>query len=313
MQFGKSTFNQALSPDPQHWRLPLLVKNQSSLVSEQSQIGFGLPQWNVPAWKGSIYPKDLPQQAYLEYYVQHFDCVELNSTFYHIPKSSTLLKWKETIHCHNPNFKFLPKIPKAISHERKLSMADPLMHEFKKAMDLLSPFASQCFLQLPPDFSTEYFKDLERFLKQHANEINLMVEFRHPSWFKNNQLRLRAWQLLEYFKAATVVSDTPLERELVHCSFFPQSAMIRFLGIENQPELNRLRLNQWQSKIQECLSNGISNLYFLFHLPNNDDISQLLQLSNQLQMTDVMICDDDCNTKKADQLQMGLFEEQEGI
>lgn len=68
-------------------------------------------------WKGFFYPEDLPAKEYLNYYSRYLNAVEINSTFYRKPILKTLEKWYEST---GSDFKFFIKIPKAVTHNKKI-------------------------------------------------------------------------------------------------------------------------------------------------------------------------------------------------
>ncbi len=107
-----------------------------------------------------------------------------------------------------PDFKFSLKIPKSITHDKRLAGTEK---EFLDFVDLVEPVAKVgklgCLLvQLPPDFTFKERSSLESFLHLLPNDIHFAVEFRHESWN-----RKETWALLEKYNVANTVTDSPIE------------------------------------------------------------------------------------------------------
>ena len=82
---------------------------------KESRIGTS--GWSYPHWEGVFYPPHLPQNKWLSYYSQFFDTVEVNSSFYHLPRSTTFSKWRDTT---PPEFVFSVKASRYITHIKKM-------------------------------------------------------------------------------------------------------------------------------------------------------------------------------------------------
>lgn len=138
-------------------------------------IYVGTSGWAFPNWVGILYPENLPQNKWLNYYSQIFNCVEVNSTFYHLFKTTTYLNWLKSV---GNNFKFIIKIPQEISHKRRLVNVFPLLDEFFKNIEILRTKIGQLLLQLPPSFdiSIGIFADVVKFIR---SKFPLAVEFRN--------------------------------------------------------------------------------------------------------------------------------------
>jgi len=133
-------------------------------------------------WKGSLYPKEAQSKDFLTLYSREFNSVEINSTFYRKPTAKTLLRWHEET---PDDFKFFIKIPKAISHEKRLENCKEEITEFcghihSHLKEKLAGF----LYQLPPSFkNTE--ENLERVLSNMDFNFLNVVEFRHESWWRS--------------------------------------------------------------------------------------------------------------------------------
>ncbi|MBI3883185.1 MAG: DUF72 domain-containing protein [Sphingobacteriales bacterium] len=146
--------------------------------------GFGYKEW-----KGIFYPDKLAQTKWLEFYGTHFNTVELNMTFYRFPELKLLEGWYNK----SPDkFSFTVKVPRSITHYKKLIDAEKLLQEFysvcKEGLkDKLGPL----LFQFPPQF-TYTPENLQRILTNLDSNFTNVVEFRHFSWWHQevyNQLK----------------------------------------------------------------------------------------------------------------------------
>ncbi|KEY19530.1 DUF72 domain-containing protein [Kaistella antarctica] len=140
----------------------------------------GCSGFAVGFWKGLFYPENLPSKDYLNFYSKHLNAVEINSTFYRRPRPSTILKWVEETEA---NFKFFIKIPKTITHLKKLDDTKNETTEFCQylAENLGTKLAGFLF-QLPPSFHYTVENLAKIIATVDKNYLNV-VEFRHQSWW----------------------------------------------------------------------------------------------------------------------------------
>jgi uncharacterized protein YecE (DUF72 family) len=131
-------------------------------------------------WKGSFYPNDLKQDGWLGFYAGKFPTVEINNTFYRLPKESVLQDWASQVPEH---FTFAIKASQRITHFARLKeeAASPLDYLLRVTSSLGNRLGPILF-QLPPNFQ----KDLPRlrgFLGLLPKDRRFAIEFRHESWF----------------------------------------------------------------------------------------------------------------------------------
>jgi uncharacterized protein YecE (DUF72 family) len=134
-------------------------------------------------WKGSFYPDDLKQEGWLGFYAGKFPTVEINNTFYRLPKESVLLEWASQVPEH---FTFAIKASQRITHHARLkeAAASPLDYLLRTTSSLGSRLGPILF-QLPPNLQ----KDLPRlrgFLGLLPKGRRFTIEFRHESWFDDD-------------------------------------------------------------------------------------------------------------------------------
>jgi uncharacterized protein YecE (DUF72 family) len=162
-------------------------------------VHVGCSGWVYPHWRGIFYPEGVPQRAWLAYYAQHFDTVEINNTFYRLPKPSAAEGWAEN---SPPEFEFAVKVSRYLTHIKRLTMVEPGMKRFYEPLEALarSQKLGPLLWQFPPNFH----RDLERLEGalaalppgRHA------FEFRHESWFDDE-----VYDLLRRHGVALVIGD----------------------------------------------------------------------------------------------------------
>lgn len=165
----------------------------------------GTSGYSYPKWKGTFYPKSLPAAKMLRFYGERFGSVEINSTFYAMPKSSTLEGWVEAVPDH---FRFVLKAPKRITHERKLNDVGDLVSQLFQASDALTQNRGPLLFQLPPFFKKDAGR-LAKLLGALPPNIRAAFEFRHPSWFDDE-----VFGLLRDHNAALCIAEADDELEV---------------------------------------------------------------------------------------------------
>ena len=130
-------------------------------------------------WKGVFYPEGMAARDYLAHYSQFFNAVEMDSTFYGTPRAETVSRWAAIT---PPAFKFCPKVPREITHDRGLVETADLVDHFVDTMRRLDEKLGPILIQLPPDFTAARMPVLAAFLNHLPGGVRYAVEFRHASW-----------------------------------------------------------------------------------------------------------------------------------
>jgi uncharacterized protein YecE (DUF72 family) len=139
----------------------------------------GTSGFSYPAWRGSFYPEKLPAKKMLDFYASRLRTVEINNTFYRMPKAEALRAWAETT---PPGFLFAPKAPQQITHRQKLVGSGDTVTYFFQILAAFGDKLGPALFQLPPFLR----KDLPRlvdFLAALPPGARAAFEFRHASWF----------------------------------------------------------------------------------------------------------------------------------
>ncbi|WP_261512036.1 DUF72 domain-containing protein [Chryseobacterium paludis] len=133
-------------------------------------------------WKGSFYPDNTPTKDFLTLYSKEFNAVEINSTFYRKPTAKTLIKWFDET---PEEFRFFIKIPKTISHEKRLLDCKEEISEFCQHIhENLKEKLSGFLYQFPPSFKNTP-ENIELILKNIDSAFLNVIEFRHESWWRD--------------------------------------------------------------------------------------------------------------------------------
>ncbi|MCA9949008.1 MAG: DUF72 domain-containing protein [Anaerolineales bacterium] len=137
-------------------------------------MGFSYKQWSGP-----FYPAGLKARNYLGYYAERFNAVEMDSTFYGTPRASTVQRWTAVT---SPTFTIAPKMPRQITHEKRLKNIQESLFDYLNRMRQLGSRLGAILIQFPPDFSTAALPALHAFLPLLPADLRFAVEFRHHSW-----------------------------------------------------------------------------------------------------------------------------------
>jgi uncharacterized protein YecE (DUF72 family) len=135
--------------------------------------------WTHKAWPGRFVPQSLPAKERLRAYAGWCNAVEGNTTFYATPSRNTVAAWAEQI---DPGFRFVVKLPKVVTHERRFVGVEAEMRAFLEATEPLGERAV-LWTQLPRSFGPSDVDALGRFLRRLPADRRRAVEVRHPAFF----------------------------------------------------------------------------------------------------------------------------------
>ncbi|MCW6004221.1 DUF72 domain-containing protein [Micromonospora sp. CPCC 205371] len=244
--------------------------------------------WTLKPWQGRFVPHPLPPEERLRAYASWCDAVEGNTTFYATPARSTVASWaKQT----DPSFRFVVKLPKTITHERRLSGADEELREFLYAIEPLGPRAHALWLQLPGSFGPGDVAALAGFLRRLPTSHRYAVEVRHRDFFDDP----RATRLLEAALASVEAEWIPFDTSVFFQSRPTSDAerdawtkkprmprrsvaltdrpIVRYLG-RDATERTVEGWRPWVETVVEWLGEGRSPTVFI-HTPDNADAPML--------------------------------------
>lgn len=141
-------------------------------------LWIGTSGWSYPAWRGRFYPKGLPAGRWLEHYATRFDAVELNASFYRLPKREQVARWAAVTPA---GFRFAVKAWRALTHLHRLEPRPDLLAAFLARIEPLGAKLGPVLFQCPPRFPADPPR-LEAFLAVLPRHLRAAFEFRDPSW-----------------------------------------------------------------------------------------------------------------------------------
>jgi len=172
------------------------MKTQSSFYSGTSNI--------VSPIKQSEHPIEFAGASRLTYYASLFSSVEINATFYKLPKIATVEKWAKSV---PEDFRFTFKVPKAVTHAKDLQFRFEDLELFAETVSQVGNKKGCLLVQLPPKVSLEKEEQLQGLLEclgDNAKGWKIAVEFRHSSWY-NREI----YRMLQGYKTGMVLHDMP--------------------------------------------------------------------------------------------------------
>lgn len=129
-------------------------------------------------WKGPFYPSDLPAAQMLRHYGTRLNSVEINNTFYRMPKGTVIAAWREQV---PSRFRFAVKASRRISHFKRLKACESEAAFLFENLQELGPTLGTVLVQLPPNMRIDVTR-LEEFLELIPAGVKVAFEFRHDSW-----------------------------------------------------------------------------------------------------------------------------------
>jgi uncharacterized protein YecE (DUF72 family) len=141
-------------------------------------VRIGTSGWHYPHWRGPFYPDKLPASRMLAYYLEHFDTVELNNSFYRLPSEAAFQDWHDSTPA---NFRFAVKASRFITHMKKLKDPQAALARFLPRAELLGRKLGPILFQLPPWWELN-LERLLAFLEVLPRGHRYCFELRNPTW-----------------------------------------------------------------------------------------------------------------------------------
>jgi uncharacterized protein YecE (DUF72 family) len=169
------------------------------------ELHVGCAMWTYAPWQGRYLPRSLSPRERLSAYATWCNAVEGNTTFYATPARDTVKSWAEQT---GPGFRFVLKLPRTVTHERRLADAGEPMRAFLDAIEPLGPRAHALWVQLPPSFGPGDLGALTGFLRRLPREYRYCVEVRDRAFFEDPREEQRLERILGDAGAEWVPFDT---------------------------------------------------------------------------------------------------------
>ncbi len=250
--------------------------------AQQTVLRVGAPMWSHPQWPGRHLP--VGSKNTLSHYATWCNAVEGNTTFYAVPSPGSVQRWADQA---PPDFRFCFKLPRTVTHDRKLRNAEEDLAAFLGAMEPVQDRCGPLLIQLPPSFNGKDLPILVAFLGRLSSQWRWAVEVRSPDFFPGGSHERSLNDALAGQAVNRVLLDsrplfngpckTPGEVEAfenkprlpIRPVATGVTPIVRFIG-QTDLNANPGYWNQWLQKMIEWLDAGLEP-YFFAHTPDNID------------------------------------------
>jgi len=230
-------------------------------MNDLTSLYIGTSGFSYSDWKGDFYPQDLVDEDQLEYYVKHFDTVELNNTFYQLPPEKTFTGWRK----RSPDdFLFSVKVSRFITHRKYLKDCSEAWQKFYQRAQALKENLGPFLIQLPPRWTKNFerVKNFTEVLKEVSPEERFVFEFRDESWFDE--------EVVDFFKQEENITLCIADSQKWP-SFEEVTGNFAFVRLHGPGKVYRSKyskqeLQKWADKIEDFLAQNL-DVYCYF---NND-------------------------------------------
>ncbi|MFI7631177.1 DUF72 domain-containing protein [Microbispora rosea] len=248
------------------------------------RLHVGCAMWTHAPWRGRLLPHPLPPGERLRAYATWCNAVEGNTTFYATPSRATVESWAEQT---DPGFRLVVKLPRPITHERRLTGADDDLRAFLDAIEPLGPRAHALWIQLPGSFGPADVGALAAFLGRLPRDHRYAVEVRHRAFFEDPRATRLLERVLTGAGAEWVPFDTTVlfrspptsdaERDAwskkprvpLRTAALTDRPIVRYIG-RDDPERTAEGWRHWVDAVAGWLREGRSPTVFV-HTPDNAD------------------------------------------
>ncbi|HEX9029744.1 MAG TPA: DUF72 domain-containing protein [Anaerolineales bacterium] len=209
----------------------------------------GTSGWIYDHWQGVLYPVGMPPKDRLAVYVQHYQTVELNASYYHWPRDATFANWHTRL---PPGFQMSVKAPRYLTRYSRLNEPEQWLARIRQGVEQLGDRFGVLLFQLSPDFPADLPR-LSSFLDLLPANIPSAFEFRHPSWHQEPVFNL----LEQHGVAYCVMSGAGLPCILRATAPF---VYVRFHGPDPHSlysgSYSQANLHWWADRIREWNDQG---------------------------------------------------------
>ena len=244
-----------------------------------SNLHVGTMGWSYNFWKGSFYPETLASKEFLAYYAKQFTTVEVDSTFYRIPRTQSVLDWKEQT---PEGFLFSLKFPQVITHVKMLENCQEETSVFLERVGLLKEKLGALLLQFPYTFGGEHVQLLRDFLENLPKNHRYVVEVRNRKLLNDS-----LYTLLRDHNVVLAWVDSPfmplideVTADFVYVRW--EGDRRRVKGTLGRIEVNRAeKIKQWADRLKPFLEQetevfGYFSKYYSGYSPS--DAQEFLKL-----------------------------------
>ncbi len=227
---------------------------QSKNLTQQLHIG--TMGWSYNFWKGNFYPETLPSTEFLAYYAAQFGTVEVDSTFYRIPRAQTIKEWDEQT---PQGFLFSLKFPQIITHVKMLRNCEEETKVFLERVDLLGKKLGTLLLQFPQMFGQQHVPSLRDYLGSLPTKHRYAVEVRNKTLLSDNVYALLkdSGTALVWVDSAQVPQASELTADFIYVRWEGDRKLVN--GTLGKAEAGRAeQIQAWAHKLKPFADRGIA-------------------------------------------------------
>jgi len=221
-------------------------------MPDVAKLRVGTSGYAYKPWKGSFYPEKLPDKEMLKYYASQLSTVEINYSFYQMPKEATLEGWAASV---PEGFQFALKANQKITHVARLRNCESTLKRFLEVASVLDEGdrLGPILVQLPPNFKFDATL-LAEFLAQRPKAFRFAFEVRHASWYTEE-----TYELLRRFETALCLAETD---ELQP----PEVLTAPFVYVRlRREEYSAKQLAEWRGRFAAWLGQGVDVYCYVKH------------------------------------------------
>lgn len=231
--------------------------------NKNTKVYVGCAKWGRPEWVGKIYPLKTKEKDFLQHYVQHYNCIELNATHYKVYGPKGIENWASK--AVGKDFKFCPKMYKGVTHFGSLGNKKFLSDEFLRGVVAFKELLGPIFIQVSDSFSPKRKAELFDYLKSLPTDLQFFVEVRHPDWFLKDDISQEFFTFLKDNNLGAVITDTAGSRHCAHMHLTVPKTFIRYVG-NSLHNTDYTRIDAWVQRMKFWISKGIEEMYFFMHM-----------------------------------------------
>lgn len=231
--------------------------------AKQPRVYVGCAKWGRTEWVGKIYPPKTKEKDFLQHYVEHYNCIELNATHYKVYGETGIRKWAEK--AKGKDFLFCPKMYKGVTHFGNLKGKEFISNEFLRGIVGFEKHLGPIFVQVSDSFSPKRKDELFTYLKSLPTDLQFFLEVRHPDWFAREKDKEDMFNFLKENNMGAVITDTAGRRDCAHMHITIPKTFIRYVG-NSLHSSDYTRIDAWIQRMKYWLSKGMEELYFFMHM-----------------------------------------------
>lgn len=231
--------------------------------AKQPRVYVGCAKWGRTEWVGKIYPPKTKEKDFLQHYVEHYNCIELNATHYKVYGETGIRKWVEK--AKGKDFLFCPKMYKGVTHFGSLKGKEFISNEFLRGIVGFEKHLGPVFVQVSDSFSPKRKEELFTYLKSLPTDLQFFLEVRHPDWFARAKDKEDMFNFLKENNMGAVITDTAGRRDCAHMHVAIPKTFIRYVG-NSLHASDYTRIDAWIERVKYWLDKGLEELYFFMHM-----------------------------------------------